>query len=410
MITRTLLYTGVSLSLFVAWLSTVLQPGQDWTDGAQALMTVAREEQKEAYERARDDLIARHPEHWDVAEAVGFSWEAGLLALILNARLAEPGGFEKCDTLEPERTRALRWEFPYRNITLSEEGTAAFLIEQVWKTSEYDDVAFDTLAELTRVCGTGRLIGGPRELWVAVWANAQRRDLRAIAIHAIASYGDEAARDMALAALMDNDLDLRTKEGVIAGLKVGASPYARDIYWQVAGATTVDCAVRALALGQVRISGDHAVREKLYAYARDQKCCADLRCTGLGVCNTEPMEEDVVLLLSILRDDDSRDLQLCLLHVLGMRVYRDRAAWSAARVAPTLQELVYSDAADDVKKEAISLLCRHGSNEDIEFAERIRDNEALSSDVRESARRALKSREIFGRERATGNASGPMDH
>ncbi len=101
-------YRALNLSYGIALALLLINPARGQTDDYAKLLRVAQAEGDE-YVELRDALLEAHPAPWKIDEAVRYSWQAGLLVHILNARLAHPSHFKSWDKVEPSLSAALHY-------------------------------------------------------------------------------------------------------------------------------------------------------------------------------------------------------------------------------------------------------------------------------------------------------------
>ncbi len=196
-------FATVALPLFLA-LTT--RGGEDFA----RLERVARAEGDE-YVQLRDALLETHPEPWDVGVAAGQSWDAGVMAFILNARRGAKDTFRGWDALSPRYTAS------GRSYSLSgKDWTSvwAFLIEKIWKgetARERDGADYD----LQQYCRESTIELGHLALWHAIWDGCDDERLQSVAVFQLCSNPDPSTQPIIVELLKggNGSLDARRLRG-----------------------------------------------------------------------------------------------------------------------------------------------------------------------------------------------------
>ncbi len=257
------------------------------------------------YRIQRDAILRAHPEEWDVAEAVEHSWEAGLIALILNARLHLSEQAGKWDGLQPiDPVATIRGELDYNLEQLGIGDYRVFAIEEIWKPRVHKIRYMQPEWVLTR----GRVLG-PLALWYRVWQGGRSGPMRRLAINAIAGDESDQGRD-AIAAILENpNSPQQDMIDAISRLGRYRPAYAADVLFS-APQTNPDLPGGWRVLTWL---GDPRARKFLRERALDPKLQATdaARLGALGVLSTHPAPEDMDIVRNFLYAPDSPRSKHC---------------------------------------------------------------------------------------------------
>ena len=205
---------GAAAGIAAFFLSGINAAGADGSEDYARLMRLGESDGVD-YLRERDALLAGHPTQWDVDAAAARSWEAGLTAFILNARLSEKERFVKWDAQRPLVQITGRY---YALPGASVEIGLAFLLEKMWKgpTAKEREWAYKDL-QLIRAKFTVGL--GNTALWRAIWENCPDDRFKVIVILYIASSNDPTVIDIIQEVLQAaEDRPLGAKHRCLLGL------------------------------------------------------------------------------------------------------------------------------------------------------------------------------------------------
>jgi len=345
------------------------------SDGLQALQQLAHLEGEE-YVARRDRLLTTHPEPWDVEAAAEYSWEVGLAAFILNARIEYPKGFAIWDAARPIRTRSGRLRYTEKTRFA---GATAFLCEKVWKTAESDDVRHLCLS----LAPGGRSVG-PFALWRSVWQGAEADDVRAIAIEALAERNVPEARNLVVEALLSRSVSNRVHRAALRGLATGRPSHTTHVALQVLNSQHLDAQLRTEAVGILSGQAEPEAREALVKCAAGTTEESAVRCAALAACARDPKPGDVALFSSAIQDSACEEIRVCAI--------RKAIAYPIEEVRSVLRCVARDTTAPNIAQEAIRALVKHGTAQDIEFVQAVSEDETLPKVVRRFARNTLRNK------------------
>ncbi len=275
-----------------------------------------------AYVARRDELLLLNWKPWDVQRAAEHSWEAGLVALILNARRAAPEAAAKWDALEPESNTRMAGVWRYDLGKLGEGDYQVFGIEELWRPRQRTIAYFGPSFVLQQS------LPGPVELWYAVWLHSGVKPLRHVAIHGIASDTSPRGRDTLRAIIEGESATVEEKGAVLGGLRMYQPDYSTDLLLETAdhwradnrvedGTVTqpeTDAVRRTIADGirktlernwlqTLAMQSDARASKFLRAIACDRD--DPLRAVALEACALNPQPEDLLIIRSVLYGPDS---------------------------------------------------------------------------------------------------------
>ncbi|MCP4365609.1 MAG: HEAT repeat domain-containing protein [Planctomycetes bacterium] len=332
----------------------------------------------EAYRAGVAKLIEAHPQLWDVDEATAKSWEYGLLAWILNARIRDHEQFAEWD-----RFPLIRKHGPgYVTHPAALAGSAGqlFLIEQIWKTATVPEVREDAFSALMQL-----KIEGPSSLWYAVWHNAPMADLKAVALHALASDDTEVAQEILLNALQNKDVHERMKHAALTGLGVARPKYATDVILQSISGWEYDLDLVGDAFRALAVQPDERSRQALHQVVEDSSRTDGVRLTAIISLSGQPAPEDVPVFQTLFTEPTSQRL-------------RPRTAYSLIhypieQTRPLLHQLLGKSLTPEVLYWAIIIVEGKGGAPDLKMLKMVSERGDVPSNLREMAKEATKTLE-----------------
>lgn len=358
------------------------------------------------YFAKRDTLLHSNPQRWDVEQACAHSWQAGLAAYILNARLAQPEQFAKWEVEVERGSKMMHLPTPaagFRRVPVN----SAFRLEFAWKPplwiGDYNWGAevtglkgerspFDAARAEALSTGSPPAPGEPVpvELWRAIWRDCAIERFRAVAIGSLAHSPAEEDRQTVRAVIFDttSPLDLRAAalNGFLSAAYVAGRPSDTvDVLIQIADNrdTPLQLAKRAVRnLGNTdrwRIE-DPRAGAFLRQVARDPMRPEELRCEAINARKSETLPEDVEMLRVALTQTELPQFQRA-------------AVRSDARLRPALKQAMYDYALLDVVSAAARALLKLGTDDDVEFVHAYIDDPEVAEEARSRANGELQSRQ-----------------
>ena len=259
------------------------------------LTGLARAEGKD-YVNLRDALLEEHPGPWDVAVFARQSWETGLAAFILNARLAARDVFERWDKQEPRLYATGGWYdlSTYPNVGPLSARTA-FLLEKMWKgipDERHRGYAFATVKR-GFACDAG-----VTALWKAIWEHSKDDQFRLVVIGRVCADPDPSVQPIILEVLhhYDNESAPYFKSRCLSGL------------WYRHTEETVDAILGAWdtirnkrswlgnALGALVANGSVRARRFVHEFILNVENDETLRGEALAKCCNQPQPDDVEIM------------------------------------------------------------------------------------------------------------------
>ncbi|UCC31835.1 MAG: hypothetical protein JSU86_06070 [Phycisphaerales bacterium] len=375
--------SALTVLFSVSALPTVLEDPQVQLEA----LSRAAQEEGENYTDYRDQLLAAHPEEWDVEAATKHAWEAGLLAFILNARHEDPEGFAKWDKallIPMHNPRDFRY---LETRPLSAAGVTAFELERQWKKS-----AFPTLI------GKPNIRNGPPErkeavlsvgafaLWRRLWEESGDRCVREMAIELAGRNHAPEVQTFLREVLCDANVEVNYKVAALRGVEKGDPPFRIDLALQIIADRSVENEVAGTAMRLVQNETDPKVRTALVTVARD-KNRGGARCAALGALREKPEEEHILIVVEVLHDllDPALvdDLEYCLGAV---------SAYPFEPIRPVIKKIAYSSPSHHQAKMALSILLRHGNENDEEFVRSFSEDERIPEELRRYAKFRLQDK------------------
>lgn len=293
------------------------------------------------YKALRDDLLRRHPEKWDVAAATAVSWEAGITALALNARLAAPDDIKRWEAAPPRpmtasgKTRAFR--------VGDQKALRAWQIEQIWSAGRDfgQDLSFYGKSPLTNV---------PTALWRGIWDEAENELLRKIAIHAMASGSDPATYATLASVLGRRDYADVTRHICLLGLGYRRSPDVVDLILESWDEIALNAGHVEVAIGILGRQHSRAAREKLAAIAMDADAIPRERAQAIAIRGADPESEDSELFVRFLSADAPAKVKEDALRIA--------ASWPVERIRPVVRFVFENETDRGLISEAMAALAR----------------------------------------------------
>ena len=295
---------------------------------------------------------------WDVAEASRESWEVGVAAFALNARLRIP------DVLRHWDGHALkaRPDITGRRYRFDQGGAradwVAFLLERVIKPQAPMDRDY-AIAELSLRLRSGeRYVGiGHPAMWRAIWEESDSEELRKVALFFLSASGDPSALSI-IAEVLDGIEDpeaAKRKARCLSGLVYNESTRAKDLVleaWEQLAATSWS---KEAAIGVLSTSPNLRARELLYSVALDRKESVMMRHGTVAKLSNLPHPTDRAFVRKFLTEVESDELK--------RKVVTDLPEWFPLEwYRPTLREIV-QDSSDQraVLSAAAALVRGHGA-------------------------------------------------
>ena len=355
-----------------------------------ALHTLGAAEGAE-YIAQRDGLLRSHPEPWDVEQASGHSWQAGLAAYILNARLREPEAFAAWATGVEEWTRrghiqsiSLGFNHAHPNVE--------FRLEFAWKPPDWvaeiehceklslEHYGRARSAALLAFRGfSARWEGSPYPLWLAIWQHCDIPEFRLLAIDRLAGSDRPEHQQIGLDVLLGAEYSTELRLRAMWGYSSRKPPELTDTVLRLINApdTPEELGVSAIvSLGTTsrRKQNDPRAHAALRDVAQNARKPEALRCAAIEACGRDPRPEDDAILSAALRQTDLARLQ------------RTAASQAAGResLRPVLREVMYNHANLTVVSAALAGLLR-GGEADIEFVRAYANDASVSEDARKMA-------------------------
>jgi hypothetical protein len=224
--TRIFLKTAVMVFVTIkACISTTV--GQEQTSSFQELLKLANTP-PEDYPGVRDEFVrSGSTNRFDVLAATKASWQAGVMALIVNARRDYPEAFAEIDNITNSIPN-IRGRFRYGYIAHGPAAEASVL-ERLCKGGRLfgtDRMGKSEYGELPSY-GRGQLVesvfmtkterSAPDDLWLVLAGADVSLELRAVALYSLRSNESEAARAIALSTLTNPKTTSLEKDALLRG-------------------------------------------------------------------------------------------------------------------------------------------------------------------------------------------------
>ena len=271
------------------------------------------------YRALRDDLLQRHPQKWDVAAATAHSWEAGIAALAFNARLKAPETIAKWE-LRPSAlsARGTSFDITPRNADIA----VPWQLESLWQAP---DARPKLIWNFDESFHSGWQIDLPVDLWLSVWDNAAREDLRKVAIYSLAVSGDPSTSETIVALLNDRASEPVFRYVCLLGLRLrdtqDTTSLVLDAWDAIVDGGHVELSIIVLAA-----HGDPAGRARLHEVADDPAYTVMDRVKSVVVLGSNPQPGDAERFVRFLSSDVAVSAKKDALYRAKRRLRKPRGA------------------------------------------------------------------------------------
>lgn len=250
-----------------------------------------------AYPRLRTETLQKTPGPWDVAQASQESWELGILAFALNARLRDSDTFARWDE-NAYRGRAdiLGWIYRFRGGSTAD--AVAFLLEAGVKPPQGVRQEYPMSELLGRLQHSSVYAGiGHPALWRVIWQDCSFKWLREASLFFLASGGDPDALDIVAEVLRDQQTAdaKQLKVRCFSGLVYSESEQAKDLVIEEWDRLKAD-SLHTYAIGVLSTSSNPRAREILYGLALDTTESETSRRDAIEALSTRPHVGDKAFL------------------------------------------------------------------------------------------------------------------
>lgn len=326
------------------------------------------------YSAHRDAALERFPNGWDVDSAAADSWDSGLVAFILNARLSHQQDFISLEAQVPRRDIMGRYWKPSE----STEATIAFLLETMWKgglqksdrrfPEREPEYAYQTLRQLSLYRS------GTAKMWLAIWVGSPDERYKFLSLEAICA-------DPSLTVQPVIEQFLTSGDDSLAGFRskgrcLGALVH-RDTEGSVdavlaAWPTLRDQGYTANAIGALAANSSDRARAFVHSFIVDPGGDARQRVEALAKLCVNPKPNDADILRRLLQSEVIAEAKGDAL--LAM------AKCPAGQILPVLREILATgDDAELVARAGLVMSAVYRRNKDIMPMNRAEDIALLES-------------------------------
>lgn len=348
------------------------------------------------YVAQRDALLESHPDPWDVEKACAYSWQAGLAAFILNARLTDSGQFAEWDRQIEQVSKAVHLPMPAAGFRRVNVG-AAFRMEFAWKPPDWvSKFRWGTAAanrDPEAAARSGALAPNglyapiddvPLALWRVIWRQCNLSEFRAVAIGVLARSDSLEDQQAARSALLDVKEALEIRRVAIYSIAARAPEDSVDDLIQIGNdfSTSTELAVvaiSALANNSSRLTAAYPrVRAFLEATAANDDRPVELRSAAVEACKQDRRSSSVAVLREALMHTKAPQLQLA-------------AIREEEELRPALKHAMYNYGDLNVVSAAATALLNLGNVEDLDFIRAYLGDATVSEEARQRAASALQN-------------------
>ena len=323
----------------------------------------------EKYTEAREEFMRTHPGRADVEACAKISWEAGIMALIIEARRSRPDLYANWDG--PGWRRAPRdiLGVPGPHPAAREDAGLPFCIEAFYRSGadewKIKDKRPRDAAEATLLRLPGAKPQGPVSLWRAVWKKAppERALLRLHAASEIARVSAAEDLDSLKTAVQADPPDFALREIVVCSL-----PGGKDSTFQFLRDNFGYCKFPAYAAAVSTIaSADSAeARRFLLALILNEDEQLIIRKAAAEACCANPKEEDIALADQLVRSGGDKNLAFAFALVAGWRNTR-----KAEQALPVVRAVTEATGDYQTRTNGVWFLLTRGTREDLPLLRKV---------------------------------------
>ncbi len=281
-------------------------------------LAAAGKSRPEQYPELRRELEKAYPEGVDVDKATENSWEAGLMAVILNERVKHREVFAKLDQYHPALQANGEWNYmPYDLFSKDRKDVTAekvWLFERIWKgcmlKPSYRGVTEQKLGlvpfrmqMINSLLRRGSIECRP-ELWRKLIKAAQSDDLMRIACFSLPGHSDPQSVGLLTDLIISQEASDEAKVYVLTGIERHQPSWAGKVLlgsfdkWDGGNGRMMEVFLRTMASLQ-----ETGTRAKLYEILEDSQRQVSVRLIVLEALGRYSMETDASVIEKLIRKD-----------------------------------------------------------------------------------------------------------
>lgn len=358
--------------------------------------------EREEYLAQRDVLLRSHPQPWDIDQACTRSWQAGLGAYILNARLRQPEDFDRWAVEVEQYSKGAHHATPGFGLArarvnipfaiefawkppawIGEYKWGAEVVGSHWERSPYDAARGEALYHVTLAPFNEEQ---PLVLCRVLWENCGIAELRAMAIRSLGWSDTPDDQKQVLEVLLDGTQSLGLRSAALTGYLAKQPPGMVEALIKLLEDrnTPEEIATRCvngLSNPPDRRLDDPRAQSTLRGIVRDTARPESIRCAALTACCRDPRAEELGLVEAMLTQAEWPVLQRTAVGVAGG--LRD------VRFRPALRKALYEYGDLLVVNFAVSSLLKLGDEADLAFVRAYLEDPSVPEEARRRAGSAL---------------------
>ncbi|UCC32297.1 MAG: hypothetical protein JSU86_08445, partial [Phycisphaerales bacterium] len=299
----------------------------------------------EEYIRLRDALLKQHRQPWDVTPAADQSWETGLVAFVLNARMEDKEGFADLDAQRPRHYANGK---SYR-LTGAAETAVAFLMEKMWKAGDDRETA-RAYGTLRRLRGEKVAHAGETALWKAIWEQCEDERFRYAVLRNICADPDPSVQPIIEEFLQREDDQLAgysAKPRCLAGLWHRDTEQTVDAILNAWDVLAAESGWKSDAVGALNTNSSERARRIVYKLVLDPAEDETLRAETAARCCLRPHPDDPDMFRKFFAGPGSIKMKN-----KALKGMRGRNGYPLDPIRPVLREIIITSDDEELTESA----------------------------------------------------------